>query len=133
MSYLVLLVVLAAVCELLARLPQWAAGDSPRLLRRARRTWRRRRPRPIGARFDHDDVNRLTLELSRLSGVVQDARVTCQPGRARRTEAALLAYDDLLLECGRRVQVPVPRPRGPLSDEQRLDLEMALSRCGVRW
>ncbi|MDN5795373.1 MAG: hypothetical protein L0H79_06425 [Intrasporangium sp.] len=133
-GYIVSILVLVVAFELFARVPVWVAGRPPWPGRarghgvRTRATRRRSHVDVRGA-----DVHLLSLELSRLAALVQAAHGTRQPGAHLRVEASLLAYDDVLLECCRRLDLPTPCSRGPLSNARRLDLEMTLTDQGVRW
>lgn len=74
-----------------------------------------------------------TLELRRLADEVQRAHATCEPGKFLRVRASTGAYDDVLLECCRAAGVSAPRHRGPLSTDERFEVESALMSRRVEW
>jgi hypothetical protein len=71
-----------------------------------------------------DDLGRLRDELLRLRG---------SRGYARRHHmtAVAQAYDDVLRDCCRALDIPVPH--GDLDDVERLRLEAELEAAGLRW
>jgi hypothetical protein len=75
----------------------------------------------------------LALELRRLSAEVRTVEAGRQPHRAARLNAALAAYDRVLLELCESVDVPAPHGLPPLSAHARLDLETELLASGVDW
>lgn len=109
-------------------------GEPPRALRsldgRLRRLIRavrwRRRTEPVPQVL-------LALELRRLSAEVRSVEAGRQPHRAARLDAALAAYDRVLLELCETVDVPAPNGLPPLSAHARLDLETELLASGVDW
>ena len=75
-----------------------------------------------------------TLELQRLSRLVQRAHACDQPGKYERVRASEGAYDDVLLRTCRVVGVAEPEAeRTPLTTTQRFDAETALMAGGVHW
>ncbi len=109
------------------------SGESPRLVRRpvewlARRSaWRRRRTsEPLPPVL-------LGLELRRLGGEIVRVENGNQPAKASRLAACTGAYDYVLLEYCRSLDIPVPSERGPLTPRQRFDAETALIGAGHEW
>ncbi len=90
------------------------------------------RPRPAPA---EEPVELLicTLELQRLSRMVQRAHATDQPGKYERVRASEGAYDDVLLRTCRALGVPPTADRTPLTTMERFDAETALMAGGVQW
>lgn len=75
-----------------------------------------------------------TLELKRLSRLVQHAHACDQPGKYERVRASEGAYDDVLLRTCRVIGVAEPEAdRTPLTTTQRFDAETALMAGGVHW
>jgi hypothetical protein len=75
-----------------------------------------------------------TLELQRLSRLVQRAHACDQPGKYERVRASEGAYDDVLLRTCRVLGVDEPEvERTPLTTMQRFDAETALMAGGVHW
>jgi hypothetical protein len=75
-----------------------------------------------------------TLELQRLSRLVQRAHACDQPGKYERVRASEGAYDDVLLRTCRVLGVDEPEAeRTPLTTMQRFDAETALMAGGVHW
>ncbi len=119
------------------------AGRVRRALRRRESTRTRRlsravatglgvRPRPAPA----DEPLELlicTLELQRLSQMVQHAHACDQPGKYERVRASEGAYDDVLLRACRVVGVAPAAERTPLTTMERFEAETALMAGGVHW
>ncbi|MGL5818857.1 MAG: hypothetical protein ACRCYR_14915 [Phycicoccus sp.] len=106
-------------------------GDPPRPLRPVlavcqRRQERRRRSEPLPTVL-------LGLELRRIAADVRRIETGCQPHRAARLEAALAAYDTVLLQLAVSNDVPTPPHRPPLSARSRLEVETGLVSSGVDW
>lgn len=74
-----------------------------------------------------------TLELKRLSRLVQHVHACDQPGKYERVRATEGAYDDVLLRTCRVVGVEPAVERTPLTTTQRFDAETALMAGGVHW
>ena len=74
-----------------------------------------------------------TLELQRLSRMVQRAHACDQPGKYERVRATEGAYDDVLLRTCRVVGVDPSGERTPLTTMQRFEAETALMAGGVQW
>ncbi len=74
-----------------------------------------------------------TLELQRLSRLVQRAHACDEPGKYERVRASEGAYDDVLLRTCRAVGVDPETDRTPLTTIQRFDAETALMAGGVNW
>ena len=109
-------------------------GEPPRVLRPVERRLRRlvraargrRRTEPVPQVL-------LSLELRRLSAEIRRVETGGQPHRAARLDAALAAYDRVLLELCESLDVPAPSGLPPLSAHARLDLETELLASGVDW
>jgi len=107
-------------------------GQPPRLLRpavaraEAWRAARRPRPEPIPPVL-------LALDLSRLADHVRLVDESNHPNKAERLMAARLAYDHVLRDYCRAVDIPVPQAVRGLSSEQRFDMESALIGAGHDW
>jgi hypothetical protein len=93
----------------------------PRWLRR-----RRREPEPLPPVL-------LGLELRRLGAEVQRIDGSDLPAKAMRLRACTTAYDQVLLECCRSLEVPLPAESAPLSRDQRFDAESSLVAAGFTW
>jgi hypothetical protein len=75
-----------------------------------------------------------TLELQRLSRLVQRAHACDEPGKYERVRASEGAYDDVLLRTCRVLGVDhAPAARTPLTTLERFDAETALMAGGVQW
>lgn len=74
-----------------------------------------------------------SLELQRLSRMVQRAHATDQPGKYERVRASEGAYDDVLLRTCRALGVPPAGDRTPLTTMERFDAETAVMAGGVQW
>ncbi|MDF2144069.1 hypothetical protein [Knoellia sp. p5-6-4] len=108
---------------------RWVADRvRPRLPHRLRR--RRREPEPLPPVL-------LGLELRRLGAEVQRIDSSDLPAKAMRLRAATAAYDYVLLEACRSLEVPLPgtaSPIGtPLTQDQRLAAETSLVGAGFTW
>lgn len=71
------------------------------------------------------DLRRLDAELKVLQGAESYAR-------HHHRSSTQLAYDDVLVDCARCLDVPVPS-RPPLTQADRRAVEIGVSRAGVRW
>ena len=127
--------VLAVVEAVLLALGWAATGRPPRLLgplvgRLEAARARRRRPEPMPPVL-------LELELRRLGGEVQRVAASDLPAKAMRLRACTAAYDYVLLECCRSLDLAVPAvepPAGlPLSSGQRFRAEASLLEAGFSW
>jgi hypothetical protein len=112
---------------------RWVADRvGPRVPRRLRLRGRRRRsePEPLPAVL-------LGLELRRLGAEVQRIDSSDLPAKAMRLRAATAAYDYVLLEACRSLEVPLPGTDGPigtpLTQDQRLAAETSLVGAGFTW
>ncbi len=90
-------------------------------------TQRRIRPHPT-----HLPIERLTSDLQRLSAEQDRVRRGNVPARWSRLTAIELAYDDVLLDCCAALELDLPGT-SPLTRTQRLGIEAALMRSGLRW
>lgn len=76
-------------------------------------------------------IEELRRDLIRLDDELDRLRTSEGYARHHHRESTQLAYDDVLLDCARALEVPVPR--APLDDATRRDLEIALNRAGLHW
>jgi hypothetical protein len=120
----------------------FSEGNPPRLLRplvrrlaphaERLRLWRRRvlgRPVP-----EPMPPVLLTLELRRLEGEIRRVQEGDAPHQAARLRAALAAYDQLLIQLCRRVDLPTGDVGlTPLPARDRLTLEAELVAAGHDW
>lgn len=111
------------------RTVRWVADRvRPHLPRRLRR--RRSEPEPLPPVL-------LGLELRRLGAEVQRIDSSDLPAKAMRLRAATAAYDYVLLEACRSLEVPMPGTAGPigtpLTQDQRLAAETSLVGAGFTW
>lgn len=121
-----------AQCEALRWLSE---GETPRLLRPlARRVGVARRALGWGPRVDEPlpDIL-LTLELRRLAAEIRRVEEGVQPHPAARRQAALAAYDRVLIQLCETADLPTARGLPPLSARHRLELETGLVSSGVDW
>lgn len=88
----------------------------------------RRRPAP-----EDMPVALLGLELRRLGGELQRIDASDLPAKAMRLRACTAAYDYVLLECCRTLEVPVPATRTPLTQSERFNAESSLLAAGFSW
>ena len=75
----------------------------------------------------------LALELARMAEHVRQVEEGDQPWKAERLAASTLAYDLVLRDYCRSVDLPVPEGRGSLSRSQRFEMESALITTGHDW
>ncbi|MFC7490458.1 MULTISPECIES: hypothetical protein [unclassified Knoellia] len=75
----------------------------------------------------------LGLELARMAKHVRLVEESDQPWKAERLAATTLAYDLVLRDYCRSVDLPVPEGRGSLSRSQRFEMESALITHGHDW
>ncbi len=81
----------------------------------------------------------LGLELRRLGAEMQRIDASDLPAKAMRLRATTAAYDYVLLECCRSLEVPVPVPdptdpvNTPLTSDQRFTAESSLLAAGFTW
>ena len=126
MVWLVLAVLLVVPVTLIQFLVDIAA-----VLDRAAPLWRRLRgrpaPQPIGI-----PVHQLAADLSRLSAQLAQLDESDAPAKAFRLRAVALAYDGVLLDAARTLQVPAP-DEPPLQSIDRLQTEAALAQQGLVW
>lgn len=92
--------------------------------------WSRLRPRP--ARPETVSVEQLVADLRRLAILLEQTYSTDQPAKMERLRAASLAYDYVLLDACRTLEIPTPRT-APLQAFERLETEAALARSGLDW
>lgn len=104
----------------------------------ARRRLRHRRGTPLLAGdpsvqlLPRAPVERLTADLHRLVGQLDALERGNAPAKCARMQATVLAYDAVLLDACRALQVHAdgPPPLGPFA---RLQAEAELSKQGLRW
>lgn len=75
----------------------------------------------------------LGLELRRLGGELQRIDASDLPAKAMRLRACTAAYDYVLLECCRTLDVPVPADHTPLTHSERFNAESSLLSAGFSW
>ena len=93
--------------------------------------WRRLRRQPA-LRPTGIPVQKLAADLSRLAAHFERVDGSDEPAKAFRLRAVALAYDGVLLDAARTLQVPAPE-RPPLQSIDRLQTEAALAQCGLVW
>ena len=77
-------------------------------------------------------IERIGADLHRLSVEIRRLEASDQPAKAARMRAATLAYDDVLLQACRTLEVEATA-RPPLAPLERLETEAALAREGLVW
>ena len=102
-------------------------GVRERLEARWRRLLGRPALRPTGI-----PVQKLAADLTRLAAHFEQVDESDAPAKAFRLKAAALAYDGVLLDAARTLQVPAPE-RPPLQSIERLQTEAALAQSGLVW
>jgi hypothetical protein len=79
----------------------------------------------------------LGLELRRLGAEMQRIDASDLPAKAMRLRATTAAYDYVLLECCRSLEVPIPDKSDPvntpLTNDQRSTAELSLLSAGFTW
>lgn len=123
-----------------------AGGPPPRVLRAAGRRLRRVGSRLGGVADGMEQVGLLSrsrpepvptvllvLELRRLAAEVRRIEAAGQPHPAARIQAALAAYDHVLVQLCTRAEVPTPIGLLPLDPRDRVGLEAELVASGVEW
>lgn len=75
----------------------------------------------------------LGLELARMAEHVRQVEEGDQPWKAERLAASTLAYDLVLRDYCRSVDLPVPEGHGMLSRRERFEMESALITHGHDW
>jgi hypothetical protein len=93
--------------------------------------WRRVRGRPAPEPTG-PPVQRLAADLSRLSAHFVQVDESDAPAKAFRLRAVALAYDGVLLDAARTLDVPAPE-QPPLRSIERLQTEAALAQQGLVW
>lgn len=120
-------VALAAAARTLARL-QARSVDV-----RGSSAWRRRHPN-WPALPDTRPIEQLSADLRRLQAACEAIERGDPPMKAARLRAAAMAYDEVLLQACRVLEVDVaPEQRRPLRPLERLQTEAELARAGLRW
>jgi hypothetical protein len=107
-----------------------AAADLGSTLDRLDAGWRRvrrRPPEPPG-----QPVQKIAADLHRLAVHIEQVDRSDLPAKAFRLRAATLAYDGVLLDAARTLQVPAPA-EVPLQSLDRLQTEAALAQQGLVW
>jgi hypothetical protein len=77
-------------------------------------------------------VERLARDLRRLLHEMDRVERSDLPAKASRMRATVLAYDDLLLAACRALDLPAACTP-PLRAAERIEVEAALARQGLRW
>ncbi len=79
-------------------------------------------------------IERIAADLRRISAHL-DALVTSGPvpGRIMRVRSTVAAYDHVLLDACRALEVEPASAATPLSSDERLRTEAALAAAGLRW
>lgn len=77
-------------------------------------------------------VEKIAADLRRINAYLDALERSDAPARAQRLQAAVLAYDDVLLLACRTLEVEAPE-RGPLGSIERLQTEAALAQHGLVW
>ncbi len=75
----------------------------------------------------------IAADLRRLSRLIQATEAANQPALIARMQAVTLAYDDVLLEACRALDIATPTNRAPLSSFDRPSTEAELARAGLQW
>jgi hypothetical protein len=73
------------------------------------------------------DLRRLETEAERL---LSDETVVA---RGQRLQAVRLAFDLVLLDAARALEVPVPHERAPFTSHERFRVSIDLTAAGLRW
>ncbi len=89
--------------------------------------------RPAVPRPSRPPVERIAADLRRLSGYLDRLDRSREPAKIARMRAASWAYDDVLIEACRALEVPVDVGHAPLRPAERLFAEIELSRAGLVW
>lgn len=136
MAWVMYLVAVASIVAMLAAVDavlEWSAtGRTPRVARPLVRVLDRlharfgRKPEPIPPVL-------LALELRRIARELARTEADNQFAKATRVNACRWAYDRVLIDYCRAVDVPVMTDVVPLTPEQRLDLETDLVGAGHGW
>ena len=98
-------------------------------MRRGNGEPRRRGPRVPPLR---PPLETLSSDLTRLAADLDHIEASDLPAKIARIRATGLAYDLVLLDACRALDVSVPA-EPPLTPRQRLAVELDLARCGLRW
>jgi hypothetical protein len=140
LAYIALCGVIVATFGAAWSVLEWfATGRPPRSVRWVARRLGSRRPRLRRRRPEPEPMPPvlLGLELRRLGAEVQRIDSSDLPAKAMRLRAATAAYDYVLLEACRSLEVPMPHmatPIGtPLTQDQRLAAETSLVGAGFSW
>ncbi len=75
----------------------------------------------------------LGLELRRMGEAMRQVEAGDQPSKAERLAVCRLAYDQVLRDYCRSVEIPVPPGNGGLTPEQRFTMESELISEGYDW
>ncbi len=75
----------------------------------------------------------VAANLRRLALLIETTEEANQPALIARLQAVTLAYDDVLLEACRVLEVEPPVERAPLSPIDRLTVDAELARAGLQW
>lgn len=125
----VLIAVLLLAPSLLARSPANGAAVTDLVAR----GWRRvRRRGPLPSTPPPVPVEAFEADLRRLVAFIDQLHRSDAPALAARLQAALIAYDDVLLTACRALEIPAP-DRAPLGSLCRLQTEADLVLHGLQW
>jgi hypothetical protein len=94
------------------------------------RAWHRLRPPPMAPATV--SVEALAADLRRLAAMLEKTYASDQPAKMARLTAAALAYDYVLRDACRTLEIPIPESV-PLQAVERLETEAALARSGLDW
>lgn len=86
---------------------------------------------PPGVSRPRRPLERLVADLQRLDAELMVLQGSQTYARHHHRESTQLAYDDVLLDCARVLEVRPPPT--PLSESSRRRLEIELQQAGLRW
>lgn len=78
-------------------------------------------------------VERIAADLRRLAHDLELIERSDHPRKVARLRASSMAYDDVLLEACRALEVAAPVAHPPLCPADRLQAEAGLACAGLRW
>ena len=109
----------------------WVCFNVPLVVDLIEAGWRRLRPRR-STDASPFPVQKIAADLHRLNAYLEQLEHSDAPARAARLQAAVLAYDDVLLLACRTLEIPAPECT-PLEPITRLETEAALAQHGLVW
>ena len=100
----------------------------------ARRRLRQQPRRPRGPRLPplRPPLEQISADLTRLAADLDHIERSDLPAKIARMRASGLAYDLVLIDACRALDVPLPGD-APLTPGGRLTAELELARAGLRW